>query len=272
MTELEDTIELTVPVNADYLALLGDTASTSDPRLFPWLENLLLQFKIIFYVVGNHEPYGTTVDTCLATLQAFARKPRSSDSKFILLNRASYDIPDTNTTILGCTLWSDLCPSQTSCGPESEELLRPSIRDFASLSSLTPTSYQALHLADLAWLNSIIPALASSSPSREIVVFTHHAPAVRAVGLRAYTLVLRLCPSRDTGVFQPAEAQGRRIRYRQGRRDLTKTVTRTVLSVFLSIASESDACISAFGLCAWAILSQCHSSRCRYFSSIYASW
>jgi UDP-2,3-diacylglucosamine pyrophosphatase LpxH len=42
---------------AETLALLGDIGAICDDRLFEFLRRQLLQFKRVFYVLGNHEFY-----------------------------------------------------------------------------------------------------------------------------------------------------------------------------------------------------------------------
>ena len=42
---------------AESLALLGDIGAICDDRLFEFLKRQLLQFKKVFYVLGNHEFY-----------------------------------------------------------------------------------------------------------------------------------------------------------------------------------------------------------------------
>lgn len=43
------------------LALLGDIGWTRDDRLFEWINLQLTRFERVFFVPGNHEPYGTTL-------------------------------------------------------------------------------------------------------------------------------------------------------------------------------------------------------------------
>src|SRR5690242_18460127 len=42
---------------AEYLALAGDTGRVKDAGLIAFLRKHLAKFKIIFFVIGNHEPY-----------------------------------------------------------------------------------------------------------------------------------------------------------------------------------------------------------------------
>lgn len=50
-----------IPVQAEYLALLGDIGCTIDDRLFDWLRVQLRLFKVIFFVSGNHGLSGSAL-------------------------------------------------------------------------------------------------------------------------------------------------------------------------------------------------------------------
>ncbi|PMD16015.1 hypothetical protein NA56DRAFT_649836 [Hyaloscypha hepaticicola] len=54
-----------------YLALLGDIGNIWDPLLFSFLEDQLRKFEMVFYLLGNHEAYGTTVLGARTTARAF---------------------------------------------------------------------------------------------------------------------------------------------------------------------------------------------------------
>ena len=47
----------TLPVAAEYLALLGDVGCTFQEELFVWLRAQLPKFEKIFFVAGNHGGY-----------------------------------------------------------------------------------------------------------------------------------------------------------------------------------------------------------------------
>lgn len=42
---------------APYLAILGDIGNIKDNGLFIFLEAQLQKFQIVFFLLGNHEPY-----------------------------------------------------------------------------------------------------------------------------------------------------------------------------------------------------------------------
>ncbi|KAI2009844.1 hypothetical protein LOZ39_004281, partial [Ophidiomyces ophidiicola] len=49
-----------IPIKAPYLALLGDIGNVCDNGLFAFIREQLYNFKIIFFLLGNHESYGLT--------------------------------------------------------------------------------------------------------------------------------------------------------------------------------------------------------------------
>ncbi|EJD55160.1 Ser/Thr protein phosphatase superfamily protein [Auricularia subglabra TFB-10046 SS5] len=153
------------PVTGDALALLGDIGTTQYPRLFDWLRAQLQRFATVFYVAGNHEPYWSSLDESRQKLEEFAAE---NQGRFVLLDRTRYDVSAT-VTILGCTLWSRLAEDDL-------DILSWAMTDFKRIASFTPESYQALHTADVAWLQAEIARLQQEEPQRRIVVLTHHAP------------------------------------------------------------------------------------------------
>ncbi|KAJ7575090.1 Ser/Thr protein phosphatase protein [Mycena floridula] len=164
-----------IPVNAPHLALLGDIGLTVDDALFDWLTAQLRRFKIVFFVAGNHEPYKSSLAASTARLKKFAETVES-DSKlgtFIHLDRTRFDLSPT-VTVLGCTLWSAL-------EPENVFHISMALNDFHQISSFEPEIYDKLHLADRAWLNSTVAAMAAEEPERKVIVFTHHAPTMEGV-------------------------------------------------------------------------------------------
>ena len=101
-----------------YLALLGDIGHVSDRRLFSFLEEQLQHFEIVFYLLGNHEPYGMTFPTARPKVRAFEEdmnrlysSPDSASGRFVLLDRTRYNLTD-SVIVLGCTLFSHIMPKQ----------------------------------------------------------------------------------------------------------------------------------------------------------------
>ena len=49
----------TFPQSASYLALLGDIGTFKQSGLLGFLDQQLSRFEILFFLLGNHEPYHT---------------------------------------------------------------------------------------------------------------------------------------------------------------------------------------------------------------------
>ena len=169
--------EFEVQPQCPCLALLGDIGKVLDPRLFSFLDRQLQQFRVVFYLLGNHEPYGTSFPEAKAMLYGFEadveerrRSPNSKTGKFVFLDRKRYDCSE-ELTVLGCTLFSFI-------RPEQRDSVARFVSDFSNINEWTVESHNAAHQSDLQWLNSQISQCARNEPYRSIVVFTHHSPTV----------------------------------------------------------------------------------------------
>ncbi|PTB60112.1 hypothetical protein M431DRAFT_536827, partial [Trichoderma harzianum CBS 226.95] len=96
----------TFPVTAPFLLLAGDIGRLIDyDNYVAFLEIQACRYKKVFLVLGNHEFYELDYDSGLDMAQRLSEEPFLKDS-IILLNKSRWDDPDSNLTILGCTLWS----------------------------------------------------------------------------------------------------------------------------------------------------------------------
>ncbi|EXJ69766.1 uncharacterized protein A1O5_06837 [Cladophialophora psammophila CBS 110553] len=101
------------------------------------------------------------------------RSPGKDDDfrlgKFALLDQTRYDLSP-EVTILGCTLYSQVLPSQ-------EDRVSFGLNDFYHIDDWTIEACCAAHKADLEWLNAQVTEMSSREPGRKIVIFTHHSPS-----------------------------------------------------------------------------------------------
>lgn len=88
----------------------------------------------------------------------------------MFLNRTRFDLSP-EFTVLGCTLWSALAPTE-------QGHLASSMKDFKYINGFDPAARTALHLSDVAWLNQNVTEIAKEEPQRKILIFTHHAPTL----------------------------------------------------------------------------------------------
>ncbi|KAI1909471.1 hypothetical protein LOZ65_006520 [Ophidiomyces ophidiicola] len=166
----------TIPPKAPHLALLGDIGNVRDTGFFPFIEAQLRNFRIVFFLLGNHEPYHSSWPLVRSKIQKFERDMRSRHERepsvglghFVFLDRTRYDVSDT-VTVLGCTLHS-LIP------PESAEQVSFGLNDFFHIDSWAVEEHNAAHAMELAWLNEQVASISGTEPERKIVIFTHHSP------------------------------------------------------------------------------------------------
>ena len=136
------------------------------------------RFELVFLVLGNHELYDETFATGLHNAVQLEQEP-SLNGRLILLHRGSYEIPGSNVTILGCTLWSKV-PN------ESRDIVQMKISDFKKIQDWTVDD-QASHDADLTWLLGEIESIHSRNETQKqkqrqkqsILVVRHHAPSLK---------------------------------------------------------------------------------------------
>ena len=160
-----------------YLALLGDIGNVGDSRLFAFLEEQLHNFQIVFYLLGNHEPYGTSRQTAQTTLRTFANKMEelrstrgSTIGQFVFLDQTRFDV-SAAVTVLGCTLFSRISDDQR----RSVALF---CSDFSEMEDWSIDAHNAAHESDVRWLNEQVEQTTREEPHRKIVVFTHHSPTM----------------------------------------------------------------------------------------------
>jgi hypothetical protein len=158
------------------LALIGDIGCIKDKGLFDFLRAQLDKFRLVFFLLGNHEPYGKDWDHAKTRLQNFSsevqqlRTNADALGEFVFLDQTRHDVSD-QVTVFGCTLFSNI-------GPTKEEVSAVSngLNDFRHIEDWTIEQHNEAHLADLAWLNAQVKAIAEEEPHRSVVILTHYSP------------------------------------------------------------------------------------------------
>lgn len=159
---------------APYLALLGDIGYVKDAGFLDFLRKQLKVFRIVFLVLGNHEPYHSAWPDAISEVNRFKAESEASFERgetlgqLVLLNRTRYDISPT-VTILGCTLFSQVAEEQA-------ESVSFGLNDFYYIKDWTIETHREAHLEDLEWLNTEIDSISRLEPERKVVVFTHYCP------------------------------------------------------------------------------------------------
>jgi predicted phosphodiesterase len=168
-----------VPVATNYLLLAGDIGRLADyDQYLAFLQVQTERFKLVFLILGNHEFYGESFDSALEKARRLEQEP-CLNKRLVLLHQRRYDIPDSDVTVLGCTLWSHVPDS-------SMDIVHYKIQDFQKIEDWTVDKHNAAHESDLAWMRAEVQSIHDSHrmrpaefPKRVILVATHHAPAMR---------------------------------------------------------------------------------------------
>lgn len=168
-----------VPPSAPYLILAGDIGRLIDYESYlAFLTKQAAQFEQVFLVLGNHEFYGLSFLAGLERAQKLENEAVLNE-KLVLLHQRRYNIPNSEITILGCTLWSTV--------PEdAREVVRLKVKDFEKIEGWTVDDHNASHEADLTWLRHQALDIQRQNKSgakgervRNILVVTHHAPSMQ---------------------------------------------------------------------------------------------
>ncbi|KAF4806161.1 hypotheticall protein [Colletotrichum siamense] len=157
---------------APVLALLGDIGNVVAHKddCLAFLTQQLRQFRIVLFVPGNHEAYGSDWPKTLDNLHAFQEDVNNDPSlgQFVLLNRTVFRVPDTDIVILGCSLFSHV-PS------ESRENVSMGLNDFFQIQDWDIDAHNKAHEQDLSWLNEQVGELEQSDA--KVLIFTHWSPS-----------------------------------------------------------------------------------------------
>lgn len=136
---------------------------------------LLKQYRIIFYIPGNHEPYYTTwpaVEMWLENTAAMASARSPELGQFVAMMKNRFDFRDENFTLLGCTLFSDI--------PQDHyDVAEKGVNDFRKgriKGGWSVAEHVETHRAHLAWLNAEVKK--AEEEGRKVAILTHHSPTV----------------------------------------------------------------------------------------------
>ncbi|KAF1826029.1 ser/Thr protein phosphatase [Dissoconium aciculare CBS 342.82] len=170
--ETHPSYEYDFPQTAPYLALLGDIGHVATEHLIQFLVRQLLRYRVVFFLLGNHEPYHISMDFAKERMNKFVRNAqrlRSNDpsvGEFVFLEKTRFDLTD-EITIIGCTLFTNV-PSEHAAAIQSR------LVDFRDILHWDVGDHVEAHLEDLRWLNTQVSEIAQSG--RKVVIFTHHSP------------------------------------------------------------------------------------------------
>ncbi|KAK3902676.1 hypothetical protein C8A05DRAFT_43946 [Staphylotrichum tortipilum] len=154
---LQQYTSFTFPAAAPFLLLAGDIGRLVDYASYlVFLFAQTARFKRAFLVLGNHEFYGLFYSASLDAARKLSAEP-SLGGGLVLLHRARWDDPDSDLTILGCTLWSSIPDA-------SRPVVEAKVNDFKHITNWTAQRHTEIH-----------------DEERRVLGATHHAPCVEGL-------------------------------------------------------------------------------------------
>ncbi|CAK7223315.1 hypothetical protein SBRCBS47491_005166 [Sporothrix bragantina] len=181
------------PTGAPYLVLAGDIGRLIDYEpLLGFLAGLVVSYRRVFYVLGNHEFYTMTYDQGISEAQRLEKEP-ILEGKVSILHRTRWDedLADVGNNdaprliILGCTLWTQVVP-------EAHDAVCRSVSDFKYIRDWSVDSHNRMHNEEVAWLHQQVDALhkeasdEAESKKRTVIIVTHHVPSVEGTSQPKY--------------------------------------------------------------------------------------
>lgn len=129
-------------------------------QLSYFLTDVCSKFKIVIYVLGNHEYYRVDGYPELKMEENFKRLKNLNIKNLYILNRSAIVIE--NVCVIGCTLWS-----KTQLYDLPKFIVR--------ISELNVASYNNLHEKDLNYIKRMITWC--KERDKKLLVITHHPPS-----------------------------------------------------------------------------------------------
>jgi hypothetical protein len=131
-------------------------------------------------IAGNHEYYNSNHYTKWSTTGCDTIEARDSMMEMLVshfhnvhfLQKGTFDIPNSNIRILGCTLWSDY-------DLYNIPVIEKYMNDFKYISlsnndHITPYELLNIHRDHVSWLKMALTE--ATNDKKEVIVMTHHLP------------------------------------------------------------------------------------------------
>lgn len=153
----------------DVLILAGDIGTHRNKRLLiKFLKYSSTIASHIVYVLGNHDYYGSSIDTYVDNIKEIIHNNNLLNIHVLELDTLTIPIGNRQVTFFGCTLWSYIT---------NHEFIQYNMNDYTkirgpSYNRLTTRYLNSIHKTAVTWLDN---ALNDSHADIKIVV-THHMP------------------------------------------------------------------------------------------------
>ena len=167
---------LVTPTGAEILLLAGDIGYPEQEITSRFLEWCSKSWTYVFWIYGNHEFYCLGKRITMEEKIKLGYEITSKLPNVKLLDETSFDIPDTNLTVMGATMWTTLTP-------QNKQVVKHYMNDFRKIYTkdgvFTPNDWEGLNSLHLEYLYMKLEALRGKG--RKAIVMTHHLPSYTMV-------------------------------------------------------------------------------------------
>jgi hypothetical protein len=130
-------------------------------------------FSRVFYLFGNHEPYGANISHLKAVLTPYVKGATILEDEHVEI--------DKDTILFGGSLWTDFDKKTPSIMKQIQDGLNDyrliTIQDRNKKRTFTPSDAYRFHFKTRKELSLV----AKTNSDKRIVVATHHAPSIKGV-------------------------------------------------------------------------------------------
>lgn len=163
---------------APYLIVAGDISSMTPEGINKYERFLTLvskMFTYVFIISGNHEYYqsrkrhnvtGDWLSVVDSTIQNIAK----TLPNIIYLQNTKFDLPNTNISVYGTTLWSAI-------SKDEESIVRTAISDYCCIPQFTTTKSTELFENNVQSLKETL----EQNKEKMFVVISHHLPSYELI-------------------------------------------------------------------------------------------
>jgi hypothetical protein len=169
---------LDVETGADVLVLAGDIGYPEAALTRKFIAWCCAHWPRVIWVYGNHEYYSKhRQPLTMAQKEGEGFKMECDHPNLVVLCDDTLELDDTDLTIVGGTLWTDLTDAEAT-------LLRSQMNDFQMIwaevgQRFSVEDWRALNAATLAYIQQALEQ--AVGVGRRVIVVSHHLPSQRMV-------------------------------------------------------------------------------------------
>jgi predicted MPP superfamily phosphohydrolase len=175
-TSIGSTLRFDIKPCAPYLILAGDIGIPCYDNYRLFLEYLSPLYEYIFIITGNHEyhyrrgKYTENIDNWMFHIDNTIRGITKQLSNVVFLQNEKFDIPNTEITIYGTTMWSHI-------KNDEKEHIRTVSSDCTNIPDYTLDASTEMFEVN----KYLLELMVRNNPTKQFVIVTHHLPTYKLV-------------------------------------------------------------------------------------------